>query len=102
MSAFEQTKQTKVIHTTVILGKPNVVGLGVGYRVAGNRVTDELGVVVLVRNKVPLAGLPPEAVVPRELDGVRNDVIEVGELRPLQVPTDRWRPAPRGGSSGHL
>jgi len=101
MSAFEQAKQTKLIHTTVILGKPNVVGLGVGYRVAGNRVTDELGVVVLVRNKVPLAGLPSEAVVPRELDGVRTDVIEVGDLRPLQVPTDRWRPAPGGVSIGH-
>lgn len=101
MSAFEQAKQTKVVHTTVILGKPNVVGVGVGYRVAGNRTTDELGVVVLVRNKIPLAGLPAEAVVPKELDGVRTDVIEVGELRPLQAPTDRWRPAPGGVSIGH-
>lgn len=101
MPAFEQAKQTKVLHTTIILGKPNVVGVGVGYRVAGNRVTDELGVVVLVRNKIPLAGLTAEAVVPKELDGVRTDVIEVGELRPLQAPTERWRPAPGGVSIGH-
>ena len=101
MSEFEQAKQAKAVHKISILGKTNVVGLGVGYRISGKQVTDELGVVVLVRYKIPLAGLAPEAVVPKELDGIRTDVIEVGELRPLQAPTDRWRPAPGGVSIGH-
>lgn len=102
MSDFEQARQMKVANATLILSKPNVVGLGVGFRVAGKQVTDELGVVVLVRDKIPLAGLSPEAVVPKALDGVRTDVFEVGDLRPLQSPTERWRPAPGGVSIGHF
>ena len=60
MSDLEQARRAKSIHKANILVKPNVVGVGVGYRVSGQRATDELGVLVLVRRKVPLAGLAPE------------------------------------------
>jgi hypothetical protein len=40
-------------------------------------------------------------VVPREVDGVQTDVMEVGDLRIQQGHTDRWRPAPGGVSIGH-
>ena len=83
MSQIDQARQAKLVHKAAILSRPNVVGLGVGYKLRRGAATDELSVVVLVRQKVPLAGLTDEAVIPQELEGVRTDVVEVGDLRAL-------------------
>ncbi len=101
MSQLNEVRQAKTLHKAEILAKPNVVGLGVGYKVSARRTTDELSVVVLVRHKVPLVGLSSEALIPQEVGGVRTDVLAVGDLRPLDARTDRWRPAPGGVSLGH-
>jgi hypothetical protein len=101
MEERESIRQVKERHKESILQKPNVVGLGTGYKVRGKVRTDILGVVVLVRQKVPRVGLEPSELVPSELDGVETDVVQVGDLRSLQSPTDRWRPAPGGVSLGH-
>jgi hypothetical protein len=78
-----------------------VVGLGTGYKISAGRRTEELCVVVLVRQKLPKTALPPGALIPKDLEGVPTDVVQVGELRALQSPMDRWRPAPGGVSMGH-
>lgn len=101
MSEQAQIRQTKELHTEAILAKPNVVGVGTGYKVKRGQRTDQLCVVTMVSRKMPLAGLPTEALVPKTVDGVPVDVIEVGHLRALQARTDRWRPAPGGVSLGH-
>ena len=107
MSLHENVTQVKELHKEAILAKSNVVGTGIGYKVRGRRTTDELCVVVLVRQKLPEAGLAPEGLVSPEIDGVRTDVVQVGDIRALQDPTDRWRPAPStrrsepGSLSGH-
>jgi hypothetical protein len=101
MSEHEEVRQVKEEHKGAILAKPNVVGVGTGYKVRGKRTTDELCVVALVRQKIPKAGLAPEALVPPGIDGVPTDVMQVGDLWALQTPTDRWRPAPGGVSLGH-
>lgn len=93
--------RVKELHVEAILEKPNVIGVGMGYKVTRNLRTDELSVVVLVRQKLPEAGLRPDDLVSRDLDGVATDVIEVGDIRALQARTDRWRPAPGGVSIGH-
>lgn len=100
---FQQADVTHVkeTHKEAILSKPNVVGVGIGYKVIRGRRTDELCTVVLVRQKIPKAGLDPEALVAPEIDGVATDVVQVGDLWALQSPTDRWRPAPGGVSLGH-
>lgn len=102
MTLLEEVRQAKSAHTTNILAKPNVVGLGVGLKETAGRVTDELSVVVLVRRKVSLVSLPTEGIIPQEVNGVRTDVMQVGDIRPLQSRTDRWRPAPGGVSIGHF
>ncbi len=84
-----------------LLSKPNVVGVGVGYKDSGGQTTSELSVVVLVSEKVPKDQLSPQDLVPQALDSVRTDVVQVGHLRAFQAPTDRWRPAPPGVSIGH-
>lgn len=91
----------KETHKETFLSKPNVVGVGIGYKVIRGRRTDELCIVVLVRQKIPKAGLDPEALVAPEIDRVATDVVQVGDLWALQSPTDRWRPAPGGVSLGH-
>jgi hypothetical protein len=84
-----------------LLAKPNVVGVGVGFVVEGKIQTDEIGIVVLVRKKMPKTALSPQETLPRSVDSIRVDVIEVGEIRALQSRTDRVRPAPGGVSIGH-
>ena len=42
-------------HKELVLSKPNVVGVGVGLREIRGRITDEICVVALVRQKIPKA-----------------------------------------------
>lgn len=102
MSTQQDVTRAKEEHKETLLAMPNVVGVGVGFKVEGRTKTSELSVVALVRQKIPQAGLKPEAVVPRQVGGVSTDVIEVGDLRAQQAPTERWRPAPGGVSIGHV
>lgn len=101
MSDFSSLAQVKEAHKEELLARPNVIGVGVGYRETAHTLTDDLCVVVLVRRKVATAALPAEALVPHEVAGRRTDVREVGEIRALQARTDRWRPTPGGVSLGH-
>jgi hypothetical protein len=101
MSQRENVRRVKALHQEDIMAKPNVVGVGVGYKVRNGEQTGELTVKVLVQQKIPRAGLTAEALVPPELDGTTTDVVQVGYLRALQARTDRWRPAPGGVSLGH-
>ncbi len=88
-------------HKEFVLSKPNVVGVGIGLREVRGRTTDEICVVALVRQKIPKAGLTPEALVPAQLEGVSTDVMQVGVLRALAGRTERQRPVPGGVSVGH-
>lgn len=92
--------QSQFQHT--LLAKQNVVGVAIGYKESNGVTTDEVAVVVLVEQKKPIAALSAEDAIPRELDGLRTDVVEVGYLRALQTPKDRYRPTiPSGVSIGH-
>ncbi len=98
--------------------KPNVVGVGVGYREKGGRKTGEKAIIVFVTKKMAPHKLDGAGMVPRSLKGQRVDVIEIGEVRLLEndaPPSQeeeesplsesgrlkRWRPAPGGVSIGH-
>ncbi len=86
-----------------LLNKRNVVGVAVGLKESNGVTTDEVALVVLVEQKKPLAALSAEDAIPREVDGVRTDVMEVGYLRAQQTPKDRFRPIiPSGVSLGHF
>lgn len=60
---------------------PGVVGVGVGLRQKSGQLTDDVAIVVMVRNKLALNKLSPGEVLPRELDGIPVDVQETGEIR---------------------
>ena len=101
MSEQEKLRDIKELHKEAILAKPNVVGVGTGYKVRGKQTTDELCIVVMVRRKLPETALPALALVPPVVDGVSTDVVQVGDLWAQQARTERWRPAPGGVSIGH-
>lgn len=102
MASPEHTLQAQSLFQKDLLSKPNVVGVAVGYKESKGDTQGDLALVVLVNEKKPLAALDPEDVVPREIDGVRTDVYEIGYLRALQTPRERHRPViPGGVSIGH-
>jgi hypothetical protein len=101
MIHFAEAKYMKSQYSKRIMEMPNVVGVGVGYKVSSGKRLDELCVTVLVRRKLPIEALPSSGLIPHELEGVKTDVIEVGDLRAQQARTDRWRPIPGGVSIGH-
>ncbi len=101
MAELTEIRRVKAAHQQSLLAKSNVIGVGTGYKISNGINTGELCLVTLVRQKMPVAGLDPKALVPRQIDGVRTDVVEVGVVRALLARTDRWRPAPGGVSIGH-
>lgn len=96
-----EVKQVKEKHKKTLLTLSNVVGVGTGYKSTNGRRGD-LCVVALVSQKVPRAGLDDDDIVPREIDGISTDVVQVGHLRAHPSRTDRWRPALGGVSIGHV
>ena len=97
-----QAKEAQAIHEETLLQKQNVVGVAVGYKESNGEKTDQVAVVVLVEEKKPLAALREEDLIPKELEGMRTDVIEVGYLRAQQSARERYRPIiPSGVSVGH-
>jgi hypothetical protein len=89
-----------------LLAKQNVIGVAVGYKESEGIVSEELALVALVKEKKPVAQLASRDVIPRNVDGVRTDVYEVGDLRAQAVvagdPKSRFRPViPSGVSIGH-
>lgn len=85
-----------------LLRRENVVGVAVGNKGDKTDPNGEPAVVVLVERKLPIAALSASDVIPKQVDGVRTDVYEVGYLRAYDTPRDRFRPTiPSGVSIGH-
>lgn len=101
MANLNEIQTEKSAHTTALMARPNVVGVGIGQRIVGSTQTDELCLSVLVADKIAIEGLAPEALVPSRLGNVPTDVVQVGTIWSRQVPTDKFRPAPGGVSIGH-
>lgn len=105
MSLMEQIARAQTVraaHVASLLARQNVIACGVGYKISAGQVTDELGVVLSVTQKLSEAQLTAQDLVPKELDGVRTDVVETGIIRAFQGHRDRWRPTvPPGVTIGH-
>jgi hypothetical protein len=80
-ASVERAQSVKNTHEAELMSKPNVVGVGVGYRQRGGQQTDELGLIVMVENKLPSTQLSPQDVIPSEIEGVPVDVQEVGQIK---------------------
>lgn len=100
MNSIHSTMQR---HKRELFAMKNVVGVGIGYKQSLEASTGapKMGVVVLVKHKLPESELEAYNVIPKDLDGVVTDVIEVGNLRLLGERTDKDAPAQPGVSIGH-
>lgn len=91
MSANPYEQQQKVIvailekYKKQLLSLPNVTGVAVGRKQRKGQTTEELSVVVFVREK--LLDLAPHEAVPREMDGIQTDVV-AREMVPKLCATD--------------
>jgi hypothetical protein len=101
MSYLFEALQVKNSSKKALFSKPNVVGMGVGYKITNGILTDQLSIVVMVREKTPVSGLRTEDIIPQALNQIPTDIVAVGDVQPLLARTDRWRPAPGGVSLGH-
>jgi hypothetical protein len=96
-----------------LLSLTNVVGIGYGLKEITGQMTDQEAIVVMVSKKVPVSKLAKHHVVPKLIDGIVSDVIEIGHVTSRKVQANshtaeidksresRWRPAPGGVSIGH-
>ena len=61
-----------------LLQKAHVIGTAIGYRQQNNATTEELVLVVLVDQKVPLDSLAPQDQIPTQIEGIPVDVQSMG------------------------
>jgi hypothetical protein len=84
--------------------RPNVVGVGVGRKLVRRKEKEELSIVVSVIKKLPEASLRREEIIPKEIEGIKTDIIETGVIYAPLTPIGRRtriRPARGGCSIGH-
>lgn len=87
-------------HEAELLSFANVVGVAPSLKMAGDKPSNTWSLTVLVDKKAPMDKVPKASRVPKEIDGVKTDVVEVG--RPEALVFDaRVRPALPGYSIGH-
>jgi hypothetical protein len=84
-----------------LFAMPNVVGIGVGFKVSGGVVTGELAVTINVSKKVPTAQLAASDLIPKLIGAIKTDVVETGIFKAFQDPKQKMRPARPGVSIGH-
>jgi hypothetical protein len=82
-SAAAKVAEVRARHEAELMRHPHVVGVSEGICSAGGRPTGEPCVLVLVARKVPAKELAEDAVLPRRIEGVRIDVVEVGGIEAL-------------------
>ncbi len=77
---LQHAREVKARHEDDLLRRPGVVGVGVGLRRSGGTLTDEVAIVVMVRNRAEIDALGPEYALPDEIEGVPVDIQETGEI----------------------
>ena len=69
-----------------ILNRPDVTAVCIGYKVTGGKETDQLAIVICVKEKQPEQELASDAILPKEIEGHVTDVKELI----LTLPPGYW------------
>ncbi len=109
MEKFNLTKVQQTIsdvqekNSADLLAMKNVVGYGVGKKISNGKITNKDCLTVFVTSKMDADILSKTDLVPKTLDNVQTDVIEVGQVFAQSDITlrKRIRPAKGGYSVGH-
>jgi hypothetical protein len=62
-----------------LLADPNVVAVGIGPKIVAGEATGEPAIRVFVRRKLPADQVPPDQLIPAEIDGITTDVAIGGD-----------------------
>jgi hypothetical protein len=95
-------RQTLLNNRSRLLSYPNVIGVGLGYKVTGEVHTPKPALAVFVIQKLPPEQLSTATCIPEKLAGLPTDVVEVGRIRIHNQRLQKHRPAPPGVSIGHF
>ena len=80
---IQRAQEIKRRHEAELMRKPNVVGVGIGYRTRAGQSTNEICIVVSVRAKISGPQLKRGDLLPASIEGVPIDVVETGPIRAL-------------------
>jgi hypothetical protein len=75
---FQHAAEVQARHSSELLSKPHVVGLGIGHKHIGGINTGQVALIVMVDHKIPNHLLPPDDRLPAMIEGVPVDVQETG------------------------
>jgi hypothetical protein len=75
-----KARAIKEAYQSELMLKANVVGLGIGYRHKNGKPTQEIALIVLVNQKLPLSALGERDLLPEQIEGITVDVQEVGDV----------------------
>jgi hypothetical protein len=96
--SLEVIRPVKEVMEDELLQRPGVVGVDIGYKRVGGRVTDELAIRLLVEKK---RDVPVDQRMPQIIEDIKTDVMQVGRIIPAQIPdTNRYNPLVGGCSVG--
>lgn len=83
-----------------LLNRANVVGVGIGYKIKGERKTKQVSLTVLVEQKVALSALAATDIIPKYVANYPTDVIASGTFTAFEN-SERQGVAAPGSSIGH-
>ncbi|WP_158072880.1 hypothetical protein [Clostridium haemolyticum] len=89
------------MNMNIFFSKPNVVGVGLGYKISNGFNTNKKCIKVFVSRKVPKNQISCNYMIPSNYKNIETDVIESGIIRAISLK-DRVRPVTAGYSIGPL
>ena len=95
-------KVLKNKHSSQLMKKHNLTGIGVGIKKVNGQSTGRACLVFMVENKLPKSQITKDQMLPSTLEGVECDVVEMKKVKALALSyTTKIRPAEPGYSVGH-
>jgi hypothetical protein len=65
-----------------LLKYPNVIGISMGHKIVNGINTEELCISILVKKKIPEDELDTKSVLPKDIESIKTDVVDVsGEIK---------------------
>lgn len=99
---FDWFKKKKT-ENAELLKKTNVIGFGEGYKIIGGTPTKRKCLQVYVTKKCLEKKLKKDDIIPKEINGIITDVIELGEVKAQILDhKNRKRPVVPGISGAHI
>lgn len=97
---MNEIKDVKQSNEETLFKLENVNAIGIGYKESKNKATEQLCIKVFVQKKLKESELSKSQIVPKEINGIKTDVFQIGEIK-AEPNTAKIRPAKPGYSIGH-